>query len=46
MYIKFTLIKQLSNIHTTNKDTLKFQLKPREDFWIKKSERLTSKVIR
>ena len=30
---KFTLIEQLSIIHTTNKDTLKFRLKHHEDFW-------------
>ena len=30
----FTLIKQLSNIRTTDKDTLKFLLKRHKDFWI------------
>ena len=29
LHAKFTLIKQLSNIHTTDKDTLKFRLKHR-----------------
>ena len=33
---KFKLIDQLSNIHTTNKDTLKLQLKFHEEFWIQK----------
>ena len=41
LHVKFTLIKQLSNIHTTDKGTLKFQLKRREDFWIQKTETLT-----
>ena len=41
MHAKFTLIEQLSNIHITDKDTLKFQLKRREDFWIQKLETLT-----
>ena len=36
LHAKFTLIEQLSNIHTTNNDTLKFRLKRCEDFWIKK----------
>ena len=31
----------MSNIHTTNKETLKFRLKRREGFWIKKVETLT-----
>ena len=34
---KFTLIEQLSNTHTTDKDTLKFRLKRREDFWFQKT---------
>ena len=34
LHAKFTLTGQLSNIHTADKDTLKFQLKCPEDFWI------------
>ena len=34
LHAKFTLIEQLSNIHTTDKETLKFRLKRRKDFWI------------
>ena len=45
LHAKFTLIEQLSNIHTTDKDTLKFQLKRREDFWIQKLETLTPKGL-
>ena len=45
LHAKFTLIEQLSNIHTTDKDILKFQLKCREDFWIKKLETLTPKGL-
>ena len=45
LHAKFTLIEQLSNIHTTNKDTLKFQLKRREDFWIQKLGTLTPKEL-
>ena len=40
LHAKFTLIEQLSNIHTTDKETLKFRLKRREDFWIQKLEML------
>ena len=40
LHAKFTLIEQLSNIHTTYKETLKFRLKRREDFWIQKLETL------
>ena len=43
LHAKFTLIEQLSNIHTTDNDTLKFRLKRREDFWIQKLEALTLK---
>ena len=43
---KFTLIKQLSNIHTTVKDILKFRLKGCEDFWIQKLETLTPKGLK
>ena len=45
LHAKFTLIEQLSNIHRTDKETLKFQLKHREDFWIQKLERLTPKGL-
>ena len=45
LHAKFTLIEQLSNIHTTNKETLKFRLKCCEDFWIQKLETLTSKGL-
>ena len=31
---KFLWIEQISNIHTIDKETLKFRLKHREDFWI------------
>ena len=41
----FTLIEQLSNIHKTNKDNLKFRLKRREDFWIQKLETLIPKWL-
>ena len=36
VHAKFALIEQRSNIHTTNKDTLKLLLKRCEEFWIKK----------
>ena len=42
-HAKFTIIEQLSNIHTTDKNTLKFPLKRHEDFWIQKLETLTPK---
>ena len=45
LHAKSTLIEQLSNIHTTDKDTLKFQLKRREDFWVQKLETLTPKGL-
>ena len=45
LHAKFTLIEQLSNIHTTDKETLKFRLKRREDFWIQKLETLTPKGL-
>ena len=45
LHAKFTLIEQLSNIHTTNKNTLKFQLKRREDFWIQKLGTLAPKEL-
>ena len=41
LHAKFTLIEQLSNIHTTNKDSLKFRLIRCENFWIRKLEALT-----
>ena len=44
-HAKFTLIEQLSNIHTTDKETLKFRLKRREYFWIQKLEMLTPKGL-
>ena len=31
LYAKFTLMEQLSNSHTTNKNALKFRLKRREE---------------
>ena len=34
LHAKFTLIEQLSNTHTTDKDISKFQLKCHEDFWV------------
>ena len=43
LHAKFTLIEQLSNIHRTDKDTLKILLKCCEDFWIQKLETLTLK---
>ena len=45
LHAKFTLIEQLSNIHTTDKETLKFRLKRCEDFWIQKLETLTPKGL-
>ena len=45
LHAKFILIKQLNNIHTTDKETLKFRLKRREDFWIQKLETLTPKGL-
>ena len=45
LHVKFTLIEQLINIHTTDKETLKFWLKRREDFWIQKLEALTPKGL-
>ena len=45
LHAKFTLVEQLSNIHTTDKDTLKFRLKHREDFWIQKLEMLTPEEL-
>ena len=45
LHAKFTFIEQLSNIHTTDKETLKFRLKRREDFWIQKLETLTPKGL-
>ena len=45
LHAKFTLIKQLSHIHTTYKDIIKFRLKRCEDFWIQKLETLTPKGL-
>ena len=45
LHAKFTLMEQLSNNHTTDKETLKFRLKRREDFWIQKLEMLTPKGL-
>ena len=45
LHAKFTLIEQLSNIHTTDKGNLDFQLKHCEDFWIQKLETLTPKGL-
>ena len=45
LHAKFALIEQLSNIHTTDRDTLKFRLKRREDFSIQKLETLTPKGL-
>ena len=45
LHAKFTLIEQLSNIRTTEKDTLKFRLKRWEDFWIQKLKTLTPKGL-
>ena len=42
---KFTLTEQLSNIHTTDKDTLKFRLKCPEDFWLQKLKMVTPKQL-
>ena len=42
---KFSLMKQLINIYTTNKNNLKFQLKHHRNFWIKKLEMLTPKEL-
>ena len=42
---KFSLIEQLSNIDTTDKDTLNFQLKVREDFSVQKFETLNASII-
>ena len=42
---KFTLIEQLSNIHTTDKEILIFRLKCREDFCIQKLGTLTPKGL-
>ena len=45
LHAKHTLIEQLSNIDTAVKETLKFQWKRREDFWIQKLETLTPKGL-
>ena len=43
LHAKFTLIEQLSSIHTTDKDTIKFRSKRRQGFWIQKLETLIPK---
>ena len=45
LHAKLKLIKQVSNIHATDKETLKLQLKRREDFWIQKLETLVPKGL-
>ena len=45
LHAKFTLIEQLSNIHKTDQETLQFQLKRSEDFWIQNLEMLTPKGL-
>ena len=45
LHAKFKLIKQLSNIHATDKETLKLQLKRCEDFLIQKLETLIPKGL-
>ena len=42
LHAKFTLIEQLSNIHTPVQETLEFPLKRCEDFSIEKLETLNS----
>ena len=42
---KFTLIEQLTEISNVSKDTLRLQLKRREDFWIIKLETLAPKRL-
>ena len=44
-HAKFTLIKQLRNIHTADKGTFEFRLKRREDFWIQRLGTLTPKWL-
>ena len=34
LHAKFTLIEKLNNIHTSDRDTLKYRLNRSEDFWI------------
>ena len=43
--VKFTLIEQLTEISNVSKDTLRLQLKRREDFWIIKLETLAPKRL-
>ena len=45
LHAKFTLFEQLSTCHITDKQTLKFWLKSREDFWIQKLETQTPKGL-
>ena len=44
-HAKFTLIEQLTEISSVSKDTLRLQLKRREDFWIIKLETLAPKRL-
>ena len=44
-HAKFTLIEQLTEISNVSKDTLRLQLKRREDFWIIKVETLAPKGL-
>ena len=44
-HVKFTLIEQLKEIPNVSKDTLRLQLKWREDFWIIKLEILAPKGL-
>ena len=41
LHVKFRSIEQLGNIPTIDKETLKFQLKHLDDFWIQKFETQT-----
>ena len=45
LHANFPFIEQLSYIHRTDKETLKFRLKRREDFCIQKRETLTPKGL-
>ena len=45
LHEKFTLMEQLSNVHTPNKATLKFHLKRLKDLRIKNFEVLTPKGL-
>ena len=45
LHAKFELLEHLSNIHITDMETSKFQLKRREDVWIQKLETLAPKGL-